>query len=202
ASNQHEELGLGTIAPFSTLLSTNTEGALQLASSNSGIGIGNLESSRDISVAQLGNIGIYPETAMHKDAYWFDQGLSASCEGYVLESTSVDAENNVLSQLQALDVGVCSDTESIEVSSEDYSASIVGSESDTTAASELETFSSEQSVNSEALPDCEPNVIRGPDDMYTPRWMHTASTRKVCVNVPEIYWWKHIQACIKRTWDE
>ncbi|KAJ1902165.1 hypothetical protein LPJ66_000254 [Kickxella alabastrina] len=31
-------------------------------------------------------------------------------------------------------------------------------------------------------------------------WVDIDSSRKVQINVPEIYWWKHIQACIKRTW--
>ncbi|KAJ1730686.1 hypothetical protein LPJ61_002886, partial [Coemansia biformis] len=112
------------------------------------------------------------------------------------------------------------------------------------------------------LAGCEPNIIRTPDDMYTPRWIRgigkgkeglcpvcfdsgaliwrrmkcsaywyhlnyfhgvsaltgrpfpaplglcgvcgewvfTDSSRKVAINVPEIYWWKHIQACTKRAW--
>ncbi|KAJ1646776.1 hypothetical protein LPJ64_001767 [Coemansia asiatica] len=32
------------------------------------------------------------------------------------------------------------------------------------------------------------------------RWVEMDSSRKMQINVPEIYWWKHIQACIKRTW--
>ncbi|KAI9482191.1 hypothetical protein BX667DRAFT_39822 [Coemansia mojavensis] len=31
-------------------------------------------------------------------------------------------------------------------------------------------------------------------------WVFTDSSRRININVPEIYWWKHIQACIKRTW--
>ncbi|PIA19348.1 hypothetical protein COEREDRAFT_37817 [Coemansia reversa NRRL 1564] len=31
-------------------------------------------------------------------------------------------------------------------------------------------------------------------------WVYMDSSRKVCINVPEIYWWKHIQACLKHTW--
>ncbi|KAJ2770447.1 hypothetical protein IWQ57_002659, partial [Coemansia nantahalensis] len=28
-------------------------------------------------------------------------------------------------------------------------------------------------------------------------WVFTDSSRKVAINVPQIYWWKHIQACTK-----
>ncbi|KAJ2612743.1 hypothetical protein GGF44_006075, partial [Coemansia sp. RSA 1694] len=215
---------------------------------------------------------------MHSDAYWFDEHPSVGYEGYVLESASVYAERNVMSQLLALDMDLCSNTEYAEDPPLDYRSSSIGLESETTATNEPEPFSDEQSANSEFLSGCEPNMIRSPSDMYTPRWMRgmgkakeglcpicynngelnwkrmkcsaywyhlnyfhgvssltgrpfpkpqatrmvqagsgkqrqqgqchiclewvdTASTRKVRVNVPEIYWWKHIQACIKRTWD-
>ncbi|KAJ2828686.1 hypothetical protein IWW50_001256 [Coemansia erecta] len=32
------------------------------------------------------------------------------------------------------------------------------------------------------------------------KWVFVDSSRRVSINVPEIYWWKHIQGCIKRTW--
>ncbi|KAJ1845988.1 hypothetical protein LPJ70_002254, partial [Coemansia sp. RSA 2708] len=34
------------------------------------------------------------------------------------------------------------------------------------------------------------------------QWVYTDSSRRISINVPEIYWWKHIQGCIKRVWQE
>ncbi|KAI8326213.1 hypothetical protein GQ54DRAFT_336821 [Martensiomyces pterosporus] len=34
------------------------------------------------------------------------------------------------------------------------------------------------------------------------KWVYIDSSRKVQINVPEIYWWKHVQACMKKTWKQ
>ncbi|KAJ2872820.1 hypothetical protein GGH93_003719 [Coemansia aciculifera] len=261
APDQFEELGLGTIAPLSTLLGAGAEEVLRLASINAGIGAGVLESSK---VDPIDLSGAYPETAMYKDAYWFEQCPSASYENYALEAMPADTEKSAISDLLVQDADMCSDTESVEAPSLDYCSSSIDLECDNAAIDEPVAILENKGADTGLLADCEPNIIRSPDDMYTPRWMRGIgkskeglcpvcyesgeqnwkrmkcsaywpfpnpqatrmvpagsgrqrkqgrchicyewvdidSSRKVHVNVPEIYWWKHIQACIKRTWDE
>ncbi|KAJ2737332.1 hypothetical protein IW152_000056 [Coemansia sp. BCRC 34962] len=276
APDQLEEFGLGTIAPFSTLLSGGTEEVLRLTSANAGIGSGVLESSR---VDPVDYIGAYPETALHRDAYWFAQLPNESDEAYDFEAMLADSKKSAASQLLAQRADICSDTDSAEALSLGYHSSSIDLECDRAAIDEPDALLETEGVDLGLLAGCEPNVIRGPDDMYTPRWMRgigkskeglcpvcfssgkqnwkrmkcsaywyhlnyfhgvssltgrpfpnpqatrmvptgsgrqrqqgqchicykwvdTESARKVRVNVPEIYWWKHIQACIKRTWDE
>ncbi|KAJ1995141.1 hypothetical protein GGI25_001368 [Coemansia spiralis] len=141
----------------------------------------------------------------------------------------------------------------------------------------IETLNKNNSGKLTILADCEPNIIRGRDDMYTPRWIrgigkekeglcpichqkgqavwkrmkcsaywyhmnyyhgvcslsgrpfpqpaatrsimdtsgkqrqqgqchickqwvYLDSSRKVNINVPKIFWWKHIQVCIRQSW--
>ncbi|KAJ2743148.1 hypothetical protein GGI20_003976 [Coemansia sp. BCRC 34301] len=164
-SNKYEELGAGTISPFSMLLSTeDIEEVLRLASINSGTGTGDLESAKDAPITHTNFVGVHPETAMHRDAYWFDQCPGATYEGYVLESVY-----------------------------------------------HLNYYHGVSSLTGRPFPEPQATrvVIAGSGKQRRQgqchiclEWVNTESTRKARVNVPEIYWWKHIQACIKRTWDE
>ncbi|KAJ2072432.1 hypothetical protein GGH13_002695 [Coemansia sp. S155-1] len=156
APDQFEELGLGTIAPLSTLLGAGTEEVLRLASINAGIGAGFLESSKVDPI----------ETAMYRDAYWFEQCPSASYEGYALEAVPEDTDRSAISQLLVEDADMCSDTESVEAPSLDYCSSSIDLECDNAAIDEPK-----KGVDIGLLADCEPNIIRSLDDMYTPRWM-------------------------------
>ncbi|KAJ2690170.1 hypothetical protein IWW39_000980 [Coemansia spiralis] len=274
--DQLEEFGLGTIAPFSTLLSGGTEEVLRLTSANAGIGAGVFESSK---VDPADYVGAYPETALHRDAYWFERLPSDSYEAYDFQAILADNRKSAVSQLLAQRADICSDTDSAEALSLGYHSSSVDLECDRVNIDDPDMLLEAEGADLGLLAGCEPNVIRSPDDMYTPRWMRgigkskeglcpvcfsagkqnwkrmkcsaywyhlnyfhgvssltgrpfpnpqatrmvpagsgrqrqqgqchicyewvdMESSRKARVNVPEIYWWKHIQACIKRTWDE
>ncbi|KAJ2819383.1 hypothetical protein FBU31_005553, partial [Coemansia sp. 'formosensis'] len=108
---------------------------------------------------------------MHRDAYWFEQCPNVSYEDYALGAMLEGNEKSALAQLLVQTADMFSDAGSVEAPSLDYCPSSIDLECDSTAVNEPEAVLDEKGADLCLLSDCEPNIIRSPNDLYTPRWM-------------------------------
>ncbi|KAJ1998331.1 hypothetical protein H4R26_005500, partial [Coemansia thaxteri] len=170
ARSQHVNPWVDTIAPISTLLGTDAEEEMRLASIRAGIDAGVIESSGAVPSGQCSAF-LGSGLAISDDTYWFGASSGACYEVCAQGSTlgSVDASDLPPMPLHSVDA--CSDSDLLSTPPLDSDPKSSECECDQASTAQSEKTLAKTEAASGSFTGCEPNMIRSADDMYTPRWI-------------------------------